>query len=197
MRHALLLLLLASPALSARVRVGADAKSEDALRRFVTADKTVRARLDDAKAREAAFRAEARESGLRDAVADAPATREQLLAELPGMKVPPAGSCATLASCATIELAEDVAHPELLADAVRRMLRPWLLLQSAQGRKAVIETAGGHDALLTVSLRGVDSAPLVLNVSPRLLGGFRVWFDEPFRLSALYERERSAVLAAK
>lgn len=195
MRHALLLLLLASPALSARVRVGADAKSEDALRRFITADKSVRARLDDAKAREAAFRAEARESGLRDAVADAPVTREQLLSELPGMKVPPAGACASLAACATIELAEDVAHPELLSDAVRRLLRPWMLLQAARGRKADIETSDRHDALLTVRLRGVDAAPLVLNVSPRLLGGFRVWFDEPFRLSALYERERSAILA--
>jgi hypothetical protein len=196
MRHALLLLLLASPALSG-IRVGADAKSQDRLRRFVSADKGVKARLDDAKAREAAFRAEARETGLRDAVADAPATREEMIAELPGMKVPPAGACATLASCATIELAEDVAHPELLSDAVRRMLRPWLLLQAARGRKADIETAGGHDALLTVRLRGVDTAPLVLNVSPRLLGGFRVWFDEPFRLSAVYERERSEALAAK
>jgi hypothetical protein len=196
MRHALLLLLLASPALSARIRVGADAKSSETLRRFVTADKAVKARLDDAKAREEAFRAEARESGLRDAVAAAPATREELIAELPGMKVPPAGPCASLAACATIELAEEVGHPELLSDAVRRMLRPWLLLQEARGRKADIETASAHDALLTVRLRGVDTAPLVLNVSPRLLGGFRVWFDEPFRLSAVYERERAAALAA-
>lgn len=197
MRHALLLLLLAAPASSARLRVGADARSEDALRRFVTADKSVRARLDDAKAREAAFRAEARETGLRDAITDTTPTREQLIAELPGMKVPPASACATLESCATIELAETVAHPELLSEAVRRLLRPWLLVQQARGRKADIETATQGDALLTVRLRGVDAPPLTLNVAPRLLGGFSVWFDEPFRLSALYERERSAALAAK
>lgn len=194
MRHALLLLLLAAPASSARLRVGADAKSQDRLRRFVTADKAVRARLDDAKAREAAFRAEARESGLRDAVSDAPLTREQLIAELPGMQAPTAAACATLEACPTIELAETVPHPELLADAVRRMLRPWLLVQQARGRKADIESASQGDALLTVRLRGVDSAPLTLNVAPRLLGGFQVWFDEPFRLSALYERERAAAL---
>lgn len=197
MRHALLLLLLAAPASSARLRVGADAKSQDALRRFVTADKSVRARLDDAKAREAAFRAEARETGLRDAVTDAPPTREQLIAELPGMKAPPAVACATLEACATIELAATVEDAALLSDSVRRLLHPWLLLQQARGRKADIVTASEGDALLTVRLRGVDSAPLTLNVAPRLLGGFSVWFDEPFRLSALYERERAATLAAK
>lgn len=197
MRHALLLLLLAAPASSARVRVGADVRSQDALRRFVTADKSVRARLDDAKAREAAFRAEARETGLRDAVTDTPATREQLIAELPGMKVPPSPACATLEGCATIELAATVEHADLLSDSVRRLLHPWLLLQQARGRKADVETASEGDALLTVRLRGVDAPPLVLNVAPRLLGGFSVWFDEPFRLSALYERERASALAKK
>ena len=48
---------------------------------------------------------------------------------------------------------------------------------------------------MVATLRGMDAAPLVLNVSPRLLGGFNVWFDEPARLADLYERERAAIFA--
>jgi hypothetical protein len=196
MRTALALLLLASPAFSATtIRLGAGAKAEDKLRRFVANDKGLRSRLDDAMRREALFREEARETGLKDAVADDAKSREELIAEMPGMKMPPPAICATLAECHLPESAEVVPDAELLPDAVRRLMRPWLLLQEARGYKTEVTPSAKGDALMVATLKGMDAPPLVLNVSPRLLGGFNVWFDEPARISELYERERAAIFA--
>ena len=58
----------------------------------------------------------------------------------------------------------------------------------------VVTAEGAGDAALSVKLKGVAAAPLILNVSPHLLGGFSVWFDHPAETSALYARERQAVL---
>lgn len=198
MRLALALVLLGSPVLAAsNISVGAGPKAEDKLRRYVAGDKALRARLDDALRREALFRTEARETGLKDAVADAAATREQMIAEMPGMKMPPAPTCASLIECHAPEFSAVVDDSALLPDAVRDMMRPWLLLQEARGQKTEVSSASTGDALMTVKLKGLDAPPLTLNVAPRLLGGFNVWFDEPARLTALYERERAAVFARK
>ncbi len=196
MRSALALVVLCTAANASALRLGSGAKAEDKLRRFVATDSGVRARLDDAMRREALFRAEARETDMRDAVA-APATREELIEQLPGMKALPSSSCPNLLSCHLPEFAATVEHSELLPDAVRSLLRPWLFLQEARGYKTDITPSSKGDALLIVTLKGLDAAPLVLNVAPRLLGGFNVWFDEPAKLSALYERERAAIFAKK
>ena len=82
-----------------------------------------------------------------------------------------------------------------LPDSMRLMVRPWMTLQQARGLEIEVLTAeGAGDAALTVKLKGVDAAPLVLNVSPHLLGGFSVWFDHPEAAAALFARERQAVL---
>ena len=207
----LVLLAVSLPASAADkpLRLTGGPKSEDALRRFIAGDKRLKAKLDDAAAREEAFLAESRDSDLRDAVSDidpAEALKRQLasasgadraraLEALPGMKAPEAPACLTLNDCATPELAADVADAELLPDALRRMVRPWMLLQQARGSSAVLEPVeGSGDATLTVTLKDLDSAPLTLNVSPRLLGGFKVWFDQPLVLASLYGRERDAAL---
>lgn len=198
MRTALALFLLcAVTSDAAALRLGAGPKAEDKLRRFVAGDKALRARLDSALRREALFREEARDTGLRDAVAATPATREEIIEQLPGMKAPPAGACSTFADCHLPEFAAVVEHAELLPDAVRALVRPWLLLQEARGYKTEITPASKNDALLTVRLAGLDAAPLVLNVAPRMLGGFNVWYDEPAALSALYERERALIFARR
>lgn len=201
MKPALLLAVLVLP-LSARaagkpLRLSGGPKSEDALRRFMTSDKRLKAKLDDAAAREEAFLAESRDNDLRDAVSDVPAPDrlKRQIEDLPGMKAPPAGACATLADCATPELAMDVPDAELLPDALRRMVRPWMLLQQSRGSEVAIEPAPeGGDAALVVTLRDLDAPRLTLNVSPRLLGGFKVWFDQPLVLASLYGRERDAAL---
>lgn len=197
MRPALALLLLCAAVDASALRLSAGPKAEDKLRRFVAEDRALRARLDDAVRREAVFRAEARETDLRDAVAETPATREDIIAQLPGMKVPPASNCPTFVECHQPPFSETVPHHELLSDAIRRMLRPWLLLQDARGRKLDVVPAKTDNALLTAKLEGLADAPLTLNVSPSLLGGFNVWFDEPERLAALYERERARLIVRK
>lgn len=197
MRYALLALLalLAAPVpADAKLRLSGGPKAEDRLRRFVAGDRVLRERLADAARREEAFRAEARDGELRDAVSDLPVRREQLIEQLPGMKLPPAPTCPTLRECASPELAADVPDAERLPDAVRRLVRPWMLLQQARGSVAEISPASEGDAILSVRLRGLDAEPLILNVSPRLLGGFKVWFDRPLLLAALYGRERDALL---
>ncbi|MDX6770767.1 MAG: hypothetical protein SF051_14625 [Elusimicrobiota bacterium] len=195
MRLALLLVLAASTASAApSLRLSGGPKAEDKLRRFVSGDKALRERLADISAREAAFRAEARESDLRDAVSDAPVDRAELIAQLPGLRRPSVPSCPTLKDCPAPELAADVADAADLAEAVRALVRPWMLLQQARGSVAEVSSAQGGDALLTVRLKDLDADPLVLNATPRLLGGFKVWFDRPLLLAALYGREREAAL---
>jgi hypothetical protein len=213
MKPALLLVVLAV-ALPARaadkpLRLSGGPKSEDALRKFVTSDKRLKAKLDDAAAREEAFLAENRDSDLRDAVSDtngpdelkrqlavaADSDRARLLQQLPGLKSPAAPACATLTDCATPDLAADVTDAELLPDAVRRLVRPWMLLQQARGSELELSPVSAEgDAFLTVTLKDSAAAPLTLNVSPRLLGGFKIWFDQPLVLASLYDRERTDAL---
>jgi len=211
MRQLLLLatVLLAVPALAGPVRLKGGAKAEEKLRRFVSQDKRLSDRIKDAVRREEAFVAEARESDLRDAVSDTAITdlhaslektdgekRKALLENLPGMKALTTGPvCATLAACAEPAMAVEVPDARNLPDALRGMVRPWMTLQQARGSEIEVVTAeGAGDAALTVKLKGVDAAPLTLNVSPHLLGGFSVWYDRPEEAAALFARERRAIL---
>jgi len=212
MRAPLLLALILAPifasAQSSSVRLSGGVKSENKLRRFVEGDARLRARLLDAYRREQAFIAESRESDLRDAVSDMSgesmrtgldksqgAKRRAILEALPGMKAAAAPVCRTIVDCPAPELAVEVADAERLPDALRRLVRPWMALQNARGSEIEVTPVDGPgDATLLVKLKDLDAQPLVLNVAPRLLGGFHVWFDRPFVLAALYGRERQAIL---
>ena len=179
------------------IRLPRGPKAEDVLRRFIEQDARLKARL-----------AEARDSDLRDSIADksgpeelkrrlaqaSGARRESIIEQFPGMKAPAAPVCRSLGDCAVPELALDVADSARLPDSVRQLVRPWMLLQQARGSSVVITPAQTGDAVLTLKLKGLDAAPLTLNVSPRLLGGFKVWFDSPLVLASLYGRERDAAL---
>lgn len=209
MRISLLLVtLVALPSFAGPVRLKGGPKSEEKLRKFVEQDAKLKARLDDAAKREAVFIAEARESDLRDAVSDTSAVdlhsalertdgekRKALLETLPGMKRVTGPACATLETCTSPEMAIEVADANAIPGAIRRAIRPWMTLQQARGSEIEVATAEGQgDAALTVALKGVAAAPLILNVSPHLLGGFSVWFDRPDAAAELYARERMAVL---
>jgi len=213
MKPALLACLLAAAgpsyaASSKTIRIASGPKTEDALRRYIESDPTLRGRFIEAAERSETFLAEARDSDLRDAIADrsgpeeikrqlakaSGAQRAGVIAQLPGMKAPAAPSCRTLSDCAVPDLAMDVADSSLLPDSVRRLVRPWMLLQQARGSSVEISTFETGDAVLSVKLKGLDAAPLTLNVAPRLLGGFKVWFDQPLVLASLYGRERDAAL---
>lgn len=204
----LLAVVAAVPALAGPVRLKGGSKAEEKLRRFVEQDKKLNARILDAVRREEAFVAEARESDLRDAVSDTAIIdlngaiqktsgekRKSLIETMPGMKAVAGPACATLAECPEPLLAMEVSDARNLPDSMRVMIRPWMTLQQARGSEIEVVTAeGAGDAAVTVKLKGVDAAPLVLNVSPHLLGGFAVWFDHPEAAAALFARERQAVL---
>lgn len=210
MKFALLvgLVFAAGSAHAQSIKLSRSAKSEDVLRRFIEGDPSVKARFDDAAKREESFLAEARDSDLRDSVAEksgpeemkrqlaqaSGARRVNLLERLPGMKAPSAPVCRSLGDCAVPELALDVMDASRLPDSVRQLIRPWMLLQQARGSSIVLTPASAGDAVLTLKLKGLDAAPLTLNVSPRLLGGFKVWFEQPLVLASLYGRERDAAL---
>lgn len=207
----LLSLILAAPAFAASrsVRLTRGTKAEDKLRRFVSLDAGLKARLDEAARREEFYIAEARESDLRDAVSDAgyqddlrsgvrktgDEKRMGFLETLPGMKAAAAAACHTVAECPTPELALDVADAESLPDSVRRLVRPWMVLQQERGSAIELTSIEGPgDGALSVKLKDLEAQPLIINVSPRLLGGFKVWLERPLFLAALYGREREAVL---
>lgn len=206
---ALLLLAAAVPSLAGPVRLKGGPKSEDALRKFVEGDAKLKARIEDAIKREEAFVKEARESDLRDAVSDAaignPTTaagvsgdrRKMMIEALPGMKAPTAGAtlCADIADCSP-ELSVEVADARGIPDAMRRMIRPWMALQQARGGALDVRTAEGEgDAALILDLKG--PWPLTLNVSPHLVGGFKLWIDHPEDAAALWQRERAKVAPAR
>lgn len=193
------------------VRLSAGAKAEDKLRRFVEQDKHLKSRLDEAARREEFYIAQARESDLRDAVSDNASgetmrsslektvgeKRQGLLETLPGMKAAALPACHTVAACPAPDLALDVADAGALPESVRALIRPWMVLQQARGSEIELSSIDGPgDAALTVKLKDLDFQPLIINVSPRLLGGFKVWFDRPLVLAALYGREREAVMRA-
>jgi hypothetical protein len=209
----LLCVALAAPAFAAptskSVRLSGGAKSEDKLRRFVEQDARLKARLDDAARREEFYIAEARESDLHDAVSDsssgdslraglekAPGVkRSDILDSLPGMKAAAVPACHTVAACPVPDLALDVSDAAHLPDSMRRLVRPWMVLQQARGSEIELSPIDGPgDSALSVKLKDLDAQPLIINVSPRLLGGFKVWFERPLVLAALYGQEREAVL---
>jgi hypothetical protein len=171
-------------------------KAEDALRRFVERDPKLKAKLDEASRREGAMIAAIREPDLRDSVSDtAPRDRATLLRQLPGLKAPEAPTCRVLAECSNPPLSMEVTDAELLPDALRRLVRPWMLLQQARGSEVELTPASGTgDAALNVALKGLVTAPLTVNVTANRPGSFTVWFDRPQELAALYVRERDAAL---
>jgi hypothetical protein len=192
----LLLALAVLPASAQSVRLSGGRKAEDRLRAFVEKNAALKARFDDAARREQAFVSDLRETDLRDAVSafSGDRLRRGFVESLPGMRAPGLG-CLALSDCAVPELAAEAVDARELPDTVRRLVRPWLLLQQARGSSLeLVPQEGAGDAALVVRLRDADAAPLTLNVAPRLLGGFKVWFDRPFVLAALYDRERAAVL---
>lgn len=197
MKLALLICLIAA-ALPARaaapktIRLPGGPQSEDALRRFIERDPCLKARFKDAAQREELFLSENRDPDLRDAVSGVKSA--DLIERLPGMRAPAAPVCRALADCAVPELALDVPDAERLPESVRRLVRPWVLLQQARGESVELAASESGDSLLTVGLKGLDARPLTLNMAPRLLGGFKVWFDQPFVLASLYGRERDAAL---
>ena len=206
----LLVLLAAVPSFAAPapLRLAGGEKAENKLRLFVEQDARLKARLEDASRRETAVLASSRESDLRDAVSDMSGDnlrlrleqsqgerRKALLENLPGMQASSQPDCRTIVDCPSPDLALDVPDAQRLPDTLRRMVRPWMVLQQARGSNIELSaTEGPGDAALTVRLKDLDAQPLVLNVAPRLLGGFKVWFDRPFVLAALYGRERDAIL---
>ncbi len=210
MRQSLLLLTLvvAAPAFAGPVRLKGGAKSEEKLRRFVSQDAKLNARIQDAVRREERFVAEARESDLRDAVSDTSVNdlhanlekttgekRKAILEALPGMKALGGPACATLMDCSKPAMAMEVTDARNLSDSLRQMVRPWMTLQQARRSEIEIVTAEGDgDTALIVKLKDMNAVPLRLNVSPHLIGGFQVWFDQPEAAAALYARERDAVL---
>ncbi len=212
MRLSLLLALVAAlPAFASPLRLSGGPKSENKLRRFLEQDKGLKARLEDAAIRETGLIAAARESDMRDSVSDTggslrrnleqsqSAKREALIQTLPGMKAPmkaPEDSaCLTIVDCASPDMAVDVPDAQRLPDTLRRMVRPWMVLQQARGSDVELSSLKGPgEATLALRLKNVDAQPLILNVAPRLLGGFTVWFNSPFVLAELYNRERNAVL---
>jgi hypothetical protein len=183
-------------------------KAEDALRRFVERDPRLKAKLDGAAAREEALLAAGRDPDLRDAVSDSNGPdqfkrklaqasapdRAALLQKLPGLKSPAAPTCRALSECASPELSVQVADAALLPDAVRRLVRPWMLLQQARGSDVeLIPVDGAGDAALKVAVKGLSPAPLTLAVTPNQ-SGFKVWFERAPELASLYSRERDAAL---
>jgi hypothetical protein len=208
----LLSVALATPLFAASapksVRLSAGPKAEDKLRRFVEQDARLKARLDDAARREEFYLAEVRESGLRDAVSDihfgddmsepekTPGQKRQgKLETLPGMKPAAVPLCRSIDACPTPDLALDVSDAGQLPDSVRRLVRPWMVLQQARGSEVELSSIDGPgDAALSLKLKDLDAQPLIINVSPRLMGGFKVWFERPLVLAALYGREREALL---
>lgn len=204
----LLVTVLALPSFAGPVRLKGGPKSEEKLRKFVEQDAKLKARLDDAAKREAAFIAEARESDLRDAVSDTSVSdlhaalertdgekRKALLEALPGMKPLTGPACATLEACPSPDMALEVQDASAIPGAIRRLVRPWMVLQEARGSEISLAPAEGPgDAAVAVGVPGISSKPLLLNVSPHLLGGFSVWFDHPEVSAELYAHSRQAAL---
>ncbi|MEK7858179.1 MAG: hypothetical protein AAB320_03475 [Elusimicrobiota bacterium] len=137
------------------------------------------------------------ESDLRDAMSDRPAPQDgpQSVAALPGMTAKPQAGCVALSDCANPPLALDVEDAAALRPALRRLLRPWLLLQQAGQDKIKIDAVAGEDArLLELSWAGTALKKVALNVSPKPEGGFRLWLDRPFELAEHYNAGRDAAL---
>ncbi len=206
------LALAAAPARAAGLKLRGGPRAENALRRFVETNPRLRARLAATAARQTAFMSQARDADLRDSVADAPAPetlkkqlaaasgarRWDLLSQLPGVEKPAPVSCPTLSECAAPDLAAEAPDASAVSESLRRLVRPWMLLQHA--RRSALELKpldGPGDAVLAVRLKGRGQPTLTLNVTPNAYGGFKVWYAEPFVLASLYGRERDAALSGR
>ncbi len=190
------LLALAPPAVAAEssLRLSGGPKSENALRKFVSSDKTLRTKIVAAAKREDLLRAENQDPNLRDALTD-DGGRKLRVEQLPGMNPVPGAGCAALRDCAIPQLAVDVAGSEQIPEALRQLVRPWMLLQQARRsdvKLTPLESPG--DAVLRLELRKLAASPVLVNVTARPFGGFTVWVDRPFVLADLYGRERDALL---
>lgn len=207
----LLAALAAAPALAADkpLFLSGGPSAEDALRRFVDRDPRLKAKLDEAARRQEALLAAGRDPDLRDSVSDAGGPdelkrriaqasgpgRAALISQLPGLQAPPAPTCPALTECAAPEFSATAADAAAVPETLRRMVRPWILLQAARGSKVELTPAEGEgDAVLNVGLKGLSAAGLTLNVAPDAAGGFKVWFGRPQEVASLYARERDAAL---
>ncbi|MFI5362184.1 MAG: hypothetical protein ACHQ49_09465 [Elusimicrobiota bacterium] len=185
-------------------------KAEDDLRRFVERDPALKARLDEASRQEESLLAAGRDPDLRDSVSDAngpdqfkrrlasasASDRADIYRRLPGVQTPVAATCRALSECPAPELSAEVADPALLPDVLRRMVRPWMLLQQARGSELqLIPAEEPGETTLKVALKGLSPA-LKLNVTPGR-GGFKIWFERPQELAALYAGERDAALKSR
>lgn len=180
-------------------------EAEYRLRAWLELDDTLQAKLGQLEAQHAAPFAD---PGLRDSVSDAPSAgdlrrrieqaqtdkRRQLAARLPGMSAPDIRGCPTLGDCAQPPLALDVDDPEHLRAALRALLRPWMLLAQARGRKLRVEPSEKADQLVRLEspALGVKDAAVLVRARPE--GGYHLWLDRAFELAAVYGRERDAAL---
>jgi hypothetical protein len=187
--------VVAAPAFAADkpLFLSGGSKAEDSLRVFIDRDPKLKARLDDAARREEAALAAVRDPDLRDSVG-APPDRAALIASLPGMKAPPPPTCLVLSDCAEPAFTAEVSDAALVPETLRRMVRPWMLLQAARGSEIELAPAEGGDAALKVGLKGLSAAPLTIDVAPGPSGGFKVSFERPLEIASLYARERDAAL---
>jgi len=141
---------------------------------------------------------------LKDAVADIPAQNDTerelcaLLARLPGMPTWPAQGCRSYPDCDVPPLALDIEANEPMQPAIRALLRPWLWLAEARGRRLSVaaspETLGKGQRLLDMSLKDFGLEKVGLRIMPRPEGGFHLWFDRGFELAEVYSRERNLIL---
>lgn len=205
-----MLLSAAARAADKPARLTGDAAAEESLRQFIEHNPKFQARLNAIAQREQALANQNRDADLKDAVADTPnpdairdrlahagaGDRSGLLATMPGFKTVSPSTCHALVDCANPDLATDVGEKELVTSAVRDLVRPWMLLQQARGKKLVLTPLADatDDGVLSMKLKGIDAPLVQLNVTPRPLGGFKIWFDQPLVLASIYGRERGAIL---
>lgn len=178
----------AEPASQAEARLGAWLDAQPAIARKIS-------QADSEASLLAAIMAP--ESDLRDALSDRPAPKDERerLQSMPGMTAKPQAGCVTLQDCANPPLALDAADAAALRPALRRLLRPWLLLQQAGQGKIKIDAVAGEDArLLELTWAKTSLKKVALSVRPKPEGGFRLWLDRPFELADHYNAGREAAL---
>lgn len=85
-----------------------------------------------------------------------------------------------------------------MPDAVFSLINPWLLLAQRRGG-AVALNVSPEDAnsVLSLSLGGLLSGPILVNASPDPMGGIAIWLSGETDLNEIYAYSREAVLAAE
>jgi len=179
----------------------ASVRAEDQLRVWLDQEPAIRAKLGLVQAQATAVPAVFAEPDLKDAVRDSGApdperSRRELLARLPGLQASSVPVCRDLAGCSAPLLSQDVAAGEPLEPAIRALLRPWLLLAEAQGRRISVTPAVGPESqrILTVNLAAGGRSGVGLNAQARPAGGVHLWFDQALELAEAYSRQRAALL---